>query len=153
MWPREEKKNAMLLIMMKQMELLTRYVKGFHAKNSHAIQNYDDGYYGNQGWNKVQFVDTSSQGSTEEGLNEVAFQMVTPMVANNTIQRKYILDDDVLEWEMEEEAIKELIVNVFLKGEEIEEIYHVKMGEKWDENQIDKPPLKILEARFKHRRN
>ncbi|MCD7469067.1 hypothetical protein HAX54_007702, partial [Datura stramonium] len=43
-WHREEKKDAILLDMMKQMELLTSYVKGFHTKNSNAVQNYDDGY-------------------------------------------------------------------------------------------------------------
>ncbi|MCD9560090.1 hypothetical protein HAX54_018532 [Datura stramonium] len=111
--------------------------------------DYDEGYYGNQGWNNVQFVDTNSQGSikvlsphmestlevvlekvlgTEEGvqdlqsklldltttvktheviiqqleerMNELAFQMATPIAANNTAPRKDILDDDVLEWEM-----------------------------------------------------
>ncbi|MCD7470785.1 hypothetical protein HAX54_010901 [Datura stramonium] len=83
MWCREEKKDTMLLVVMKQMELLTSYVKGFHAKNSHVVLDYDDGYYGNQ-------------------------------AANNTAPRKDIMDDDVLEWEMEEEPIEELIVNVFL---------------------------------------
>ncbi|MCE3216161.1 hypothetical protein HAX54_005154 [Datura stramonium] len=164
----------MLLVMMKQMEMLTSYVKGFHAKNSHVVQDYDDGYYGNQGSNNVQFVDTNSQGSTEvlpphmestlevvlekvlvteegvqdlrsklldlttmvksheviiqqlqERMNELAFQMATPIAAINTAPRKDIMDDDVLEWEMEEEAIEELIVDVFLKGEELEEIHHV----------------------------
>ncbi|MCD9645107.1 hypothetical protein HAX54_033783 [Datura stramonium] len=47
MWHREEKKDAMLLVMMKKMEQLTSYVKGFHAKNRHVIQDYDDDYYGN----------------------------------------------------------------------------------------------------------
>ncbi|MCE3216369.1 hypothetical protein HAX54_006271, partial [Datura stramonium] len=156
------------------MKLLTTYVKGFHAKNSHAVQNCDDGYYGNQGWNNVQCVDTSSHGSTEvlpphmestlevvlkkvlateegvqdlrsklldltstvksheviiqqleERMNELEFQMATPIAANNTAPRKDIIDDDVLKWEMEEEAIENLIVDVFLKGEELEEIYYV----------------------------
>ncbi|MCE3051746.1 hypothetical protein HAX54_050696, partial [Datura stramonium] len=64
-WCREEKKDGMLLVMMKQMELLTSYKKGLHDKNGHAIQDYDDGYYDNQGWNNVQFADTRSRGSTE----------------------------------------------------------------------------------------
>ncbi|MCD9641421.1 hypothetical protein HAX54_027598 [Datura stramonium] len=70
----------------------------------------------------------------EERMNELAFQMETPIAANNTTQRKDIMDDDVLEWEMQEEAIEELIVDVFLKGEELEEIHYVykevKKGEK-----------------------
>ncbi|MCD7458641.1 hypothetical protein HAX54_038791 [Datura stramonium] len=89
MWRRVEKKDAMLLVMMKQMELLTSYVKGFHAKNSHAVQDCDDSYYRNQ------------------------------VEANNTAPSKEIMDDDVSEWEMEEEAIEELIVDVFLKGKEL----------------------------------
>ncbi|MCD7462348.1 hypothetical protein HAX54_048306 [Datura stramonium] len=64
-WCREHKKDTMLLVTMKQMELLMSYVKGFLAKNCHVVQNYDDGYYGIQGWKNVQFVDSSSQGSTE----------------------------------------------------------------------------------------
>ncbi|MCD9645674.1 hypothetical protein HAX54_034740 [Datura stramonium] len=164
-WRREGKKDAILLVVMKQMELLTNYVKGFHAKNSHAIHDYDDGYYGNQCWNNVQFVDTSSQESTEvlpphmestievvlekvlateegvqdlrsklldltttvknhdviiqhseEQMNELASHMVAPTTTNNTAPRKDIVDNDVLEWEIEEEAIEELIVDVFLKG-------------------------------------
>ncbi|MCD7468452.1 hypothetical protein HAX54_006645 [Datura stramonium] len=97
MWRREGKKDAMLLGMMKKMELLMNYVKGFHAMNSHAIHDYDDGYYGNQ----------------------------APIVANNMAPMKDIVDNDVLEWEIQEEAIEELIVDVFLNGEELEEIHHL----------------------------
>ncbi|MCE3214964.1 hypothetical protein HAX54_000445, partial [Datura stramonium] len=81
-WRREEKKDVILLVMMKQMEMLTNYVKGFHAKNSHAIHDYDDGYNGNQGWNNVRFVNTCSQESTEvlpphmESTLEVVLQKV-----------------------------------------------------------------------------
>ncbi|MCE0481262.1 hypothetical protein HAX54_038879, partial [Datura stramonium] len=58
-------------------------------------------------------------------MNELAFQTATPIEANNTAPRKDIMDDDVLEWEMEEEAMEDLIVDVFMKGEELEEIHHV----------------------------
>ncbi|MCE3215580.1 hypothetical protein HAX54_002861, partial [Datura stramonium] len=60
-----------------------------------------------------------------ERMNELAFQMATPIAANNTTPRKDIMNDDVLEWEMEEEAIEDLIVDVFLKGEELEKIHCV----------------------------
>ncbi|MCD7456766.1 hypothetical protein HAX54_033004 [Datura stramonium] len=190
MWRREEKKDTMLLVMMKQMELLMSYVKGFRAKKSHAFQDYDDGNYGNQGWNSVQFVDTNNQGRTEvlpphmestlnvvlekvlateegvqdlrsklldlttkvkshkvifqqleERMNELAVQMVTPIATNNTAPGKEIMDDDVLEWEMEEEAIEELIVDVFLKGEELEKIHHVH-------KEIEKEAPMIKRARY-----
>ncbi|MCD7454011.1 hypothetical protein HAX54_023207 [Datura stramonium] len=141
MWHREGQKDAMLLVMMKQMELLTNYVKGFHARNSHSIHDYDDGYYGNQDRNNVRFVDTSSQESTEvlpphmestlevvlekKRMNELASHMAAPTATNNTAPRNDIVDNDVLEWEIEEEAIEELIIDVFLKGEELEEIHQV----------------------------
>ncbi|MCD9558998.1 hypothetical protein HAX54_016712, partial [Datura stramonium] len=140
MWRREGKKDAMLLVMMKQMELLTNYVKDFHAKNSHAIHDYDDGYYGNQGWKNVWLIDTSSQERTDvpphiestfevvlekERMNELASHMAAPTAAYNTSARKDMMDNDVLEWEIEEEAIEELIVDVFLKGEKLKEIHHV----------------------------
>ncbi|MCD7471834.1 hypothetical protein HAX54_012563 [Datura stramonium] len=61
----------------------------------------------------------------EERMNELAFQMETPIEANNTTPRKDMIDGDGLEWEMEEEAIEEQIVDVSMKAEELEEIYHV----------------------------
>ncbi|MCD9646592.1 hypothetical protein HAX54_036573 [Datura stramonium] len=148
MWHTEEK-DTMLLVMMKQMELLTS-------------------------WKNVQFVDINNQGNTEvlpsvmestlkvvlekvlateegvqdlrsilldltttikihevviqqleERMNKLAFQMATPIATNNASPRKNIMDDDDLEWEMEEEAIEVLIVDVSLKGEELNEIHHV----------------------------
>ncbi|MCE3050300.1 hypothetical protein HAX54_046854, partial [Datura stramonium] len=35
------------------------------------------------------------------------------------------MDDDIFEWKMEEEVVGELIVDVFLKGEELEEVLQV----------------------------
>ncbi|MCD9644517.1 hypothetical protein HAX54_032772 [Datura stramonium] len=189
-WCSEEKKDTILLVMMKQMELLTSYVKGFQAKNSHAIRAYDCGYYGNQCWKNFQFVDTSSQESIEvlpphmentlevvlekvlstkdgvqdlwsklldlttkvksheviiqkleEWMNELAFQIATPIAANFTAPRKDIMDDDVLEWETEEKAIEDLIVDVFLNVEELEEMHHVH-------KEIDKEAPMIKRARY-----
>ncbi|MCD7455360.1 hypothetical protein HAX54_027934, partial [Datura stramonium] len=45
------------------------------------------------------------------------------ITANNITPRKDIMDDNVLEWEMEEEAIEELIVDVFLKANEIHHVH------------------------------
>ncbi|MCD7461190.1 hypothetical protein HAX54_045468 [Datura stramonium] len=151
MWCREEK-DTMLLAMIKQMELLTSYVKGFHAKNSHDVQDYDVAIMGTKVGTMSSLSIPEVKGALrgvqdlrgklldltttvksheviiqqlEERMNELAFQMVTPIVANNTSPRKDIMDDDVLQWEMEEEAIQELTIDVFMKGEELEEIHHV----------------------------
>ncbi|MCD9638308.1 hypothetical protein HAX54_022183 [Datura stramonium] len=106
MWHREGKKDAMLLVMMKQMELLTNYMKGFHARCNQENHEYDYAYYGNQGWNNARSVDTSSQGSNES---------IPPHIEKN----------DIFEWEIEEEVVGELIADVFFKGEELEEVHHV----------------------------
>ncbi|MCD9639010.1 hypothetical protein HAX54_023247, partial [Datura stramonium] len=140
MWRREGKKDAKLLVMMKQMELLTNYMKGFHARYNHE---YEYVYYGNQGWNNVQLVDTSSQESNEsskllnlkttvkshdviiqqleEQMNELASQVVAQITENNTAPMQAIVDNDIFEWEIEEEVVGELIADVFLKGEELKE--------------------------------
>ncbi|MCE0481015.1 hypothetical protein HAX54_038371 [Datura stramonium] len=47
------------------MELLTNYIKGFHARYPKANRGYEYAYHGNQGQNIVQSVDTSSQESDE----------------------------------------------------------------------------------------
>ncbi|MCD7453206.1 hypothetical protein HAX54_020011 [Datura stramonium] len=119
----------MLLVMIKQIELLTSYVKDFHAKNSHAIQDYGDGYYGNQGWNNVQLVDTSSQGSTE----------VLPPHMESTLK---VVLEKVL-------AIEEGVQD--LRSKPLDLTTTVNKGEKWDENQMGKPALRIREAQFKRR--
>ncbi|MCD9637580.1 hypothetical protein HAX54_020949, partial [Datura stramonium] len=114
MWHREGKKDAMLLVMMKKMELLTNYMKGFLARNSQDNHDYEYCYYGIQGWNNVQSVDTSSQESNES----------VPPHMDSTLEvvlEKAIVDNDMFEWEIEEEVVGELIANVFLKGEELEE--------------------------------
>ncbi|MCD9643092.1 hypothetical protein HAX54_030215, partial [Datura stramonium] len=36
-----------------------------------------------------------------------------------------IVENDIFEWEIEEEVVGELIVDVFLKGEELEEVHYV----------------------------
>ncbi|MCD7469816.1 hypothetical protein HAX54_009066, partial [Datura stramonium] len=33
--------------------------------------------------------------------------------------------NDIFEWEIEEEVVGELIADVFLKGEELEEVHHL----------------------------
>ncbi|MCE0482143.1 hypothetical protein HAX54_040590 [Datura stramonium] len=138
-WLREGKKNAMLLVMMKQMELLTNYMKGFHSRCSQANHDYDYVYYGNQGWNNSRSVDTSSQGSNEsipphmESTLEVVLEKV--LATEEGVQDLWsklldlttidIVENDIFEWKIEEEVVGELIADVFLKGEELEEVHHV----------------------------
>ncbi|MCE3215244.1 hypothetical protein HAX54_001436 [Datura stramonium] len=55
----------MLLVMIKQMELLTNYMKSFHARCNQDNHHYDYVYYGNQGWTNARSVDTSNKGSNE----------------------------------------------------------------------------------------
>ncbi|MCE3052209.1 hypothetical protein HAX54_051869 [Datura stramonium] len=142
LWRREGKKDAMLLVMIKQMELLTSYMKGFHDRYSQANHDYDDVYYGNQGWNNARLVDTSVQGSNEsippymestlevvlekqleERMNELASQMAAQTIENSTAPIQDIIDNDIFEWE-----VGELIADVFLKGDEInkEKCIHAK---------------------------
>ncbi|MCD9559742.1 hypothetical protein HAX54_017975, partial [Datura stramonium] len=174
MWRRGGKKDAILLVMMKQMELLTNYMKGFYARCNQANHDYDYVYYGNQGWNNAWSVDTSSQGSNEsipphmestlevvlqnvlatkegvqdlrsklldltttikshdviiqqleERMNELASQMVVQTIENNPAPMQDIVENDIFEWQIEEEVIGALIADVFLKGEELEEVHHV----------------------------
>ncbi|MCE0482456.1 hypothetical protein HAX54_041252 [Datura stramonium] len=65
MWRREGKKDAMLLVMMKQMELLKNYMKGFHARYHQDNYGYEYAYNGNLGWKNVWSVDMSIQESDE----------------------------------------------------------------------------------------
>ncbi|MCD7469339.1 hypothetical protein HAX54_008281 [Datura stramonium] len=175
MWHREGKKDAMLLVMMKQMELLTNYMKGFHARCNQANHDYDYFYYGNKGWNNARSVDTSSQKSNEsipphmestlevvlekvlatkegvqdlrsklldlttsvmnndviinqleEWMNKLTSQMAIQAMENNNTLMQDNVENDIVEWEIEEEVVGEIIADVFLKGEEFEEVHHVK---------------------------
>ncbi|MCD9644612.1 hypothetical protein HAX54_032967 [Datura stramonium] len=98
MWHRERKKDAMLLVMMKQMEFFMNYMKGFHARCNQVNHDYDYFYYGNQGWNYALSVDTSSQGSNEsiqphmESTLEVVLEKV--LVTEDGVQdlRSKLLD-------------------------------------------------------------
>ncbi|MCD9560773.1 hypothetical protein HAX54_019564 [Datura stramonium] len=144
MWHREGKKDAMLLVKMKKMELLTNDMKGFHAKYNQANHDYEYAYYGNQGWNNVRSVDRSSQERNEslpphteitikvvlekEWMNELASQVAAQTTETNKAPMQAIVDNDIFEWEMEEEVVGELIANVFLKGEEVEEIVTCDWG-------------------------
>ncbi|MCD7471252.1 hypothetical protein HAX54_011582 [Datura stramonium] len=52
-WCRVGKKDAMLLVMMKQMKLLMNYMKGFHARYHQANHGYGYAYHGNHSQNNA----------------------------------------------------------------------------------------------------
>ncbi|MCD7471675.1 hypothetical protein HAX54_012286 [Datura stramonium] len=114
----------MLLVMMKQMEMLTSYVKGFHAKNSHVVQDYDDGYYGNQGSNNVSNLSIpTSCGSTEvlpphmESTLEVVLGKVGAVTEEGVQDHlSKLLDLTTMSGKWRKRLLKNLIVDVFLES-------------------------------------
>ncbi|MCD7453007.1 hypothetical protein HAX54_019191, partial [Datura stramonium] len=65
MWYKEGKKDAMLLVMMKKIELLTNYMKGFYERYHQYNNIYEYAYNENQGQNNVWSIDTSIQERNE----------------------------------------------------------------------------------------
>ncbi|MCD9645510.1 hypothetical protein HAX54_034503 [Datura stramonium] len=59
-------------------------------------------------------------------MNELASQVVSQTTETNTSPTQAIVDDDIFKWEIEEEVIGELIVDVFLKGEKLEKVHLVR---------------------------
>ncbi|MCD9639940.1 hypothetical protein HAX54_024933, partial [Datura stramonium] len=80
-------------------------------------------------------------------MNELEFQISTPIATNNTAPRKDIKDDDVSEWEMEEEAIEDLIIDVFLKDSTAGRTSGLRTSGQRCES-IGGPAMMIREARW-----
>ncbi|MCD7464412.1 hypothetical protein HAX54_052697, partial [Datura stramonium] len=93
---REGKKDAMLLVMMKQMQLSTNYIKGFHARYNQPTMAMS--VLINQRWNNVRLVYMSSQESNElvlphmEITLEVVLEKVLPAEEGVQDLRNKLLD-------------------------------------------------------------
>ncbi|MCD7472105.1 hypothetical protein HAX54_013044, partial [Datura stramonium] len=55
-----------------------------------------------------------------ERMNELASHVAAQTTETNMSPTQEIVENDIFEWEMEEEVVGELIVDVFLKGEKFE---------------------------------
>ncbi|MCD9641185.1 hypothetical protein HAX54_027146, partial [Datura stramonium] len=58
-------------------------------------------------------------------MNELAYQVAAQTAETNTSSPQAIMGNDIFECEIEEEVIREMIVDIFLKGEEVEEVLQV----------------------------